>query len=476
MKKLLVLLSIFFSLSCFAQVAINTDGSQPATSSILDVKSNTKGVLLPRMTAQQRKAITVTAADAGLIVFDTDYQTLFMYDGANWMPLAFTPATGMAPVNRSPIPALTGIHEFGEVTAINGNYAFIRSGSYVQNDEGSVYVFERTASGWKQLAELEASDEITDRHFGGSIAVHGDYAVIGTRPVGVTTGAAYVFKRTGNTWIEQVKLVAPDGVPGDQFGHSVAIYGDMILAGAPGKNISAFTDIGAVYVFKRIGNNWTYATQFTGNAMSSNEGFGEVIAMHADYAVIGIPKKAVSGTLQAGGAQVFFYNGTNWVFQAALAPTYVNSNSHFGESVAIYGNRVAVGEPGLSWQGKVNAGWVTVFLHSGPNWLIEENFTANDGQANDAYGTSVALNSEFLLIGAPYKDDAMFNSAGAVYGYKFDPFFQSYFFNRVIRESAVEDGISFGKSVAVDAGSNSYLIGAPGKRFNAGQVSFGYAE
>lgn len=61
---------LFIALSVNAQVSINTDGSQPDNSAMLDVKSASKGLLIPRMTMVQRDAITTPAT--GLMIYQTD--------------------------------------------------------------------------------------------------------------------------------------------------------------------------------------------------------------------------------------------------------------------------------------------------------------------------------------------------------------------------------------------------------------------
>src|SRR5687768_12833646 len=61
-------------------IAINTDGSHPHPSAILDIKSNNRGLLVPRLTAVQR--LQITAPAKGLLVYDTDSSALFLFSGA----------------------------------------------------------------------------------------------------------------------------------------------------------------------------------------------------------------------------------------------------------------------------------------------------------------------------------------------------------------------------------------------------------
>ncbi len=81
-KTLFTLIIIATALTGFAQVAVNTDGTNPNGSAMLDVKSTDKGLLIPRMTAAQRDAISTPAQ--GLMVFVTDDNSFYYYDGSTW--------------------------------------------------------------------------------------------------------------------------------------------------------------------------------------------------------------------------------------------------------------------------------------------------------------------------------------------------------------------------------------------------------
>jgi hypothetical protein len=121
MKHLIcsTLLAIGLAQVARAQVAINTDGSAADGSAILDVKATDKGVLVPRMIAAQRTAITGTT---GLLVYQTDAPAgFYFHNGTVWTLLttttdASTLTTGTLPAGR--MPALTG-----DVTSTAGSTA-----------------------------------------------------------------------------------------------------------------------------------------------------------------------------------------------------------------------------------------------------------------------------------------------------------------------------------------------------------------
>ena len=100
MKRTFLLLScaVFFVIlnltKSYSQVAINTDGSTPHPSAMLDIKSNNKGALVPRMTTSQRTAIGSPAL--GLLVYDTDTNSFWFYNGSWWINIAVSLSGGWA--------------------------------------------------------------------------------------------------------------------------------------------------------------------------------------------------------------------------------------------------------------------------------------------------------------------------------------------------------------------------------------------
>jgi hypothetical protein len=87
MKKycLLVIAISLLAVSSFAQVGINNDNSAPDPAAMLDVKSSERGFLPPRMTTQQRDAIS--APVAGLQIYNSDCNDMQYYNGAGWIPM-----------------------------------------------------------------------------------------------------------------------------------------------------------------------------------------------------------------------------------------------------------------------------------------------------------------------------------------------------------------------------------------------------
>jgi hypothetical protein len=144
---------------------------------------------------------------------------------------------------------------FGHSTSICDDYAIIGApySDDAGSNSGSVYIFapnDIDPNNWVQRQKLTASDANADDNFGWSVSISGDYAIICARQddeIASNAGAAYIFKRVGESWVEQQKLLASDGAASDCMGWSVSISGDKAIAGAP------YDDgwLGSAYLFER---------------------------------------------------------------------------------------------------------------------------------------------------------------------------------------------------------------------------------
>ncbi|MEM9300361.1 MAG: hypothetical protein AAGA64_18535, partial [Bacteroidota bacterium] len=169
------------------------------------------------------------------------------------------------------------------------------TGGNTLNTAGSAYIFEKAADGtWTETAKLVASDRATSDLFGEAVSIDGDYAIIGARAADQdaaggnfldNAGAAYVFKRAGDgTWNELTKLVAGDRAPFDNFGASVAIDGDYVVIGANKEDedvngANTADEAGAAYVFERANDDtWTEVAKLVASDRAEDDFFGFPVA------------------------------------------------------------------------------------------------------------------------------------------------------------------------------------------------------
>lgn len=163
---------------------------------------------------------------------------------------------------------------FGESLSLSGDTAFIGANGVAaagKRSAGAVYVFDQMAGLWTEGAKLFASDAAIDNGFGGSVSLSGDTAVVGAPGAGIAgmidAGAAYVFVRSGGTWVEQAKLVASDATAANYFGRSVSLSGDTVVVGAYWASVAGLDRAGAAYVFVRSGTTWMRSSPMVPNVV-----------------------------------------------------------------------------------------------------------------------------------------------------------------------------------------------------------------
>ena len=223
---------------------------------------------------------------------------------------------------------------FGQSVSISGDYAVV--GAFKDDDNGSssgsAYVFKRIGTSWAQEAKLLPADGATGDFFGESVSISGDYAVVGAKGDD-GTGSAYVFKRTGTSWVQEAKLLPADGATGDFFGESVSISGDYAVVGAKGDD-----GTGSAYVFKRSGTSWAQEAKLLASDGAAGDLFGLPVSISGDYAVVG----AHDDGDHSGSAYLFKRTGTSWTEEAKLLASDGVAGDHFGV-VSISGGYVVVG-------------------------------------------------------------------------------------------------------------------------------------
>ena len=183
------------------------------------------------------------------------------------------------------------LDHFGSSVAVSGDYAIV--GAYGDDDggssSGSAYAYRRSGDTWTEIAKLTASDAAADDLFGLSVAIRGDYAIVSARAdddLGDGSGSAYVFARSGDVWTEIAKLTASDAMAGEFFGNSLAMDGDFAIIGIH-RDECCSTNSGAAYVFRRSGANWTEVSKLTASDGAARDVFGISVGISGDYAIVG---------------------------------------------------------------------------------------------------------------------------------------------------------------------------------------------
>ncbi len=307
---------------------------------------------------------------------------------------------------------------FGNDIAVLGEDLFIGSwhddGSGSPN-LGSVYVFRWDGTQWVQRQKLLPwSGPPGDQQFGESIHAGGNNLVVGASledSFGSASGAAYVFQFDGTEWVAQQKLVAADPAPDRFFGSSVRIWGDVIVVGSWGDD-SFGTNTGAAYVFRRNGTQWVQEQKlFAADPVPGDE-FARAwssVGVYADRIVAGAWLHDHGGA-DRGAAYVYRYDGAAWVVEAELLASDGQAGDYFGSSVGMQADTIVVGAPGEA----NGAGAAYVFRFDGTNWIESQKLVAADGAAGASFGSNVALDVDRIIVAAR-ADVGNGSGSGAVY-------------------------------------------------------------
>jgi len=288
---------------------------------------------------------------------------------------------------------------FGWSVSLDGDTALI--GAACDDYNGSVYVFIRTGTAWTQQAKLTASDGAAWEFFGASVSLSGDTALIGAQADDDYKGSAYVFTRTGTAWTQQAKLTASDGAAEDYFGY-VSLDGNTALIGASGDDDNGI-DSGSAYMFTRTDTTWTQQAKLTASDGAAEDIFSTSVSLSGDTALIGAVGDDDNG-IDSGSAYMFTRTDTTWTQQAKLTASDGAAGDIFGY-VALYNDIALIGAP----RDNVNGNWsgsAYVFTRTGTTWTQQAKLLPSDGATNDSFGGSVSLDGDTALIDARGDDDA----------------------------------------------------------------------
>ncbi|MCP5095794.1 MAG: hypothetical protein GY943_09595 [Chloroflexi bacterium] len=277
---------------------------------------------------------------------------------------------------------------------------------------GAVYVFKRVGNMWREQAKLTASDGSSNAFFGSSVDIYGDTVVVGT----LLAESFYIFERKGATWQEVAKLTSSDGENGDRFGASVAISGGLIVASATRDDDLGRTS-GAAYIFRRIGTSWIEQAKLTASDGTVGENFGSAVDISGNVVVIGANGvDFFEENPGFGAAYIYERSGSNWHEQAKLIAVDGEMFDYFGGSVSLDRNMVIIGAAGANDSGD-DSGAAYVFERSGSSWSETAKLTDSNGEADDLFGLPVVLDRRTLVIGA-LRDDDVADDAGAAFVYQ----------------------------------------------------------
>ncbi|MFA6100871.1 MAG: pre-peptidase C-terminal domain-containing protein [Victivallaceae bacterium] len=333
-------------------------------------------------------------ATAGIEPF---HSYIYRWDGTKWNEMKFTPDAGEGKT--------AGVAVSNNTVVIGEEISRYNDDSSWDGKSGNAFVYRWDGATWNEF-KISSPTISGEDWFAQSVAITGDTVAISADSDSNCTGAAYIYQWNGVTWSNSFKLTAADKAEGDDFGYSIAAYGNTMIVGAPGDDDKG-EDSGSVYLYQQNGTSWNFVQKLTASDEAASDRFGKEVAISSDLIVIGtdtddatkgvyvyrkngvgwdetkfnpaaetpeddcVRKIAASGNTFVvglydynagafGSALVYHWNGTAWD-ETKLAGYYnANNYSGYGQSVSISGNTVVIGETGNDTLGE-NAGCAYIY-------------------------------------------------------------------------------------------------------------------
>jgi gliding motility-associated-like protein len=257
---------------------------------------------------------------------------IYKFNGTTWQQTAILSGSIASPYRG-----------FGTSVHIDDVFAII--GTYGQ---GTVYVFKREGEAWVEKAVLTkdgtGGTPSGSNSFGWSLGMGGGFLIVGSYSDG--GGAAYIFKQeddTGTKWTRQARLVGHSG-----FGYSVAISGNVAIATSAYDGTFEDNTPGAAYIFERIGDKWVQQVKLK----TEREYTGGLFGIDSDIYQNSLTGEriAVVGN-DSHGVHVYKYVDGTWIYDQFIGDQNSPVSGRFGFSVDLESNNLLIGQPylGAAW-------------------------------------------------------------------------------------------------------------------------------
>ena len=387
---------------------------------------------------------------------------------------------------------------FGNSVALNGDGTTLAVGATGESttgggidptadnsttNAGAVYVYTLVSNAYTQQSFIKASNPGNGDNFGDKVALSNDGNTLAVgalnessstmgisstaNDLAASSGAVYVFLRTGSVWSEQAYIKASNTGPADNFGFNISLNGDgnTLAVGAIKEQTSltgigvtpndAGTDVGAVYVFTRASSVWTQEEFIKPSSSDNSDNFGYSVSLSDDGNTLavgayledsdttGINTTTNNNAADSGAVFVYTRSGVAWAEESYIKASNTGASDNFGFSVALSndGNTLAVGASGeasdtlgvnstANETGGTDTGAAYVYLRDTGTWTQKSYLKATNTGTGDKFGHWIAISGDgqTLAVSAPWEDssttgidpaspDESMSSAGAVYLY-----------------------------------------------------------
>lgn len=340
--------------------------------------------------------------------------------------------------------------DFGRALAVSGDVMVVSAGRDFVVERGSAFIYREDDGEWKLEEMLFASDIGVADDFGRSVATFGDRVVVGAP----TLNAAYVYRWVDSEWVLEQEIRPPpaEGTGYIRFAFSVAITDDVFVAG--GGSIDS-NGSNAVYIYRFDGTQWVHEQKIATTPGRTSSQFGATVLAAGDSILVGAP--ADREVIPNGGAiHAFEYDGDRWVEYQKIAVAAEGEAtryySYLGRRMATDGTVMVARTATYGDDEKCH-----VYRLAGETWHWEADFISPDPSEFIGFCSTAAVRGNTILVGALNDNDlGEWSGSATVFRYSEGTWAED---ARLTAEGGVPFD-RFGSSVGIS--ENAYLIGATG--------------
>ncbi|HEV7780467.1 MAG TPA: hypothetical protein VGO58_04330 [Chitinophagaceae bacterium] len=299
-----------------------------------------------------------------------------------------------------------------------------------------------------------------DDHLGYKVAISGDFA-IASAPfddigANVDQGSVSFFHFTGSSWELLQKITEAAGSAGDFFGAGIAINGNYAIIGTPGDDLGVNINQGSASIYHYNGSSWVFLQKLNDPNGQQEDLFGISVSIDGNFAVAGANGDDIGPNNEQGSACIFRNTGGVWGFMQKINDAFGAIDDAYGTSVTVAGNNIIVGSPGDDITTQIDQGSALFYFFNGSSWVLRIKLTDANGGTNDNFGHSVSVSGNYAAIGSPVSDWIKVDQ-GVVNLYRLNGVNWEFFQRLASDEPDVTDGFGF----SVTLSGNYLVVGIP---------------
>ncbi len=343
--------------------------------------------------------------------------------------------------------------QFGNSVAVDGDTVVIGSlfGGVGTGDSGSAYIYDATSGVLR--TELNPAGAQSNFNVGFDVAVRGSEVLVGAPRsdlLGQLSGALYEFNATTGAQVGAMfpfRIILPGNPVGTAFGWSVDLGDQYLVVGGPGDIEGSNFSGGSAFLYNA--DDRTVIAKFFPNDVGPVDNFGRAVASSGPLVVVSSSFGDIRGE---DSGVIYVFDGATATQLLQIAPRDGAAGDLFGESLDFDASTIVVGAAFADTNG----------TDSGAAYLFDANtgqqlhkLVSDDLQPGDQFGTSVAISGDLVVVGARLDDDQGDGSGAA---FVFDRVSGAQLAKLLPSDGQAED--VFGISIAID--DTTVVVGASG--------------